>query len=178
VSDKRLGRAPALFDDAAFAEDLRRASDAGGEVARAARKTFDAEGVPVANLLACDEEGSDGTSLKHCVKLRLPSRTANSAWSSVLSCGTASQSWSLLHLESAIARPRQMSRRSTKWHITDCTAKFRLQTRNAGLGVLQGRAGRPPKPIAKLGFIERNLSGCLRLKPMFSVPDWHRWRTT
>lgn len=72
MSDKRLGRAPVLFDDAAFAEDLRRASESGGEVARAARTTFEAEGVPLANLLACDEEGPDGTALKHCLKLRLP----------------------------------------------------------------------------------------------------------
>lgn len=72
MSDKRPGRAPALFDDAAFDEDLRRASGTGEEVALAARKEFEGEGVPVENLLACDEEGSDGTELRHCVKLRLP----------------------------------------------------------------------------------------------------------
>lgn len=72
MSNKRPGRAPALFDDAAFAEDLQRASDAGTEVALAARKEFEGEGVPVGSLLACDEEGSDGTELRHCVKLRLP----------------------------------------------------------------------------------------------------------
>jgi hypothetical protein len=72
MSKKRRGRAPALFDDAAFAEDLRRASDAGEEVALAARKEFEEEGVLVGSLLACDEEGPDGTELRHCVKLRLP----------------------------------------------------------------------------------------------------------
>lgn len=72
MSDKRPGRAPALFDDAAFAEDLRRASDAGEAVALAARREFEGEGVPVGSLLACDEEGPDGTALQHCVKLRLP----------------------------------------------------------------------------------------------------------
>jgi hypothetical protein len=72
VSDKRRGRAPALFDDAAFIEDLRRASDAGEEVALAARREFEVQGVPVASLLACDEEGSEGTALRHCMKLRLP----------------------------------------------------------------------------------------------------------
>lgn len=61
-----------LFDYAAFAEDLRRTSDSGEEVARAARREFEAEGVPVKALLACDEEGPDGTALRHCVKLRLP----------------------------------------------------------------------------------------------------------
>lgn len=72
MSDKRSGRAPALFDDAAFAEDLGRASDAGEEVALAARKEFEAAGVPIENLRACDEEGPQGTSLRHCLKLRLP----------------------------------------------------------------------------------------------------------
>ncbi|HET7455074.1 MAG TPA: hypothetical protein VFJ76_06105 [Solirubrobacterales bacterium] len=72
MSDKRPGRAPALFDDAAFAEDLRRTSDAGERVARAARREFEGEGVPVESLLACGEEGPDGTELRYCVKLRLP----------------------------------------------------------------------------------------------------------
>lgn len=72
MSNKWPGRAPALFDDAAFAEDLRRASNAGTEVALAARKDFEGEGVPIGSLLSCDEEGPDGTALRHCVKLRLP----------------------------------------------------------------------------------------------------------
>lgn len=72
MSDKRSGRAPALFDDAAFAEDLRRASDSGQEVALAARREFETQGVPTTGLLACDEEGPDGTALRHCVKMRLP----------------------------------------------------------------------------------------------------------
>jgi hypothetical protein len=72
MSNTRAGRAPALFDDAAFAEDLRRTSDAGEEVARGARKEFEGVGVPVESLLACDAEGPDGTELRHCVKLRLP----------------------------------------------------------------------------------------------------------
>jgi hypothetical protein len=72
MSDRRRARAPALFDDAAFAEDLRRATEAGKEVARAARKEFEGGGVPVGSLLACDEEGPDGTALRHCVKMRLP----------------------------------------------------------------------------------------------------------
>ena len=46
MSNKRLGRAPALFDDAAFDEDLRRTSDAGERVAHTARKEFEEEGIP------------------------------------------------------------------------------------------------------------------------------------
>ena len=72
MSNKRQGRAPALFDDAAFTEDLRRAGNSGREVAVAARREFEGEGVPVGSLLACDEEGPDGTALRHCMKLRLP----------------------------------------------------------------------------------------------------------
>jgi len=72
VSNKRPGRAPALFDDAAFDEDLRRTSSAGREAAVVARREFEGEGIPVGRLLACDEEGPDGTELRHCVKLRLP----------------------------------------------------------------------------------------------------------
>lgn len=72
MSDRRAGRAPALFDDAAFAEDLKRASDAGQEVALATRGDFEQNGVPLAHILACDDEGPDGTRLANCVKVRLP----------------------------------------------------------------------------------------------------------
>lgn len=41
MSNKRAGRAPALFDAASFAEDLNRASDAGREVALAALSDFE-----------------------------------------------------------------------------------------------------------------------------------------
>lgn len=72
MSDNAVGRATALFDDAAFAEDLRRASDVGQEAALAARRQYEQGGVPVDDLLACDEEGADGTRLPHCVKIYLP----------------------------------------------------------------------------------------------------------
>jgi hypothetical protein len=72
MSDKRAGRAPALFDDTAFVEDLIRASDTGREVAVAARSEYEQDGVPIEQLLACDEEGSDGTELANCVKIYLP----------------------------------------------------------------------------------------------------------
>lgn len=57
MSDKRTGRAPALFDDAAFAEDVNRASDTGQEVALAARREYEQQGVPLDHLLPCEEEG-------------------------------------------------------------------------------------------------------------------------
>lgn len=72
MSDKPARRAPALFDDAAFAEDLDRASDTGKEVALAARQEYEQDGVPIDDLLACDDEGPDGTALAHCMKVYLP----------------------------------------------------------------------------------------------------------
>lgn len=72
MGDKRAGRAPALFDAAAFADDLNRASDAGREVALTARSDFEQKGVPLAHLLACEDEGPEGTRLANCVKVRLP----------------------------------------------------------------------------------------------------------
>jgi hypothetical protein len=72
MSNKRAGRATALFDDGAFAEDLNRASDTGRQVAFATRNGYEQNGVPVDHLLACDEEGTDGTQLAHCVKVYLP----------------------------------------------------------------------------------------------------------
>jgi hypothetical protein len=72
MSNKRAGRAPALFDDAAFAEDLKRTSDAGREVATAARSEYEQDGAPIDDLLACDEEGPDGTMLTNCMKVYLP----------------------------------------------------------------------------------------------------------
>lgn len=72
MNDKRTGRASALFDDAAFVEDLNRSSDAGRVVALAARKGYEQDGVPTEHLLACEEEGPEGTALANCVKVRLP----------------------------------------------------------------------------------------------------------
>jgi hypothetical protein len=72
VSDKRKGRAPALFDDALFAEDLKRTSDTGRTVAAAARREYEQEGVPLEHLLPCEDEGPEGTLLAHCMKIYLP----------------------------------------------------------------------------------------------------------
>lgn len=72
MSNKRPGHAPALFDDAAFSEDLSKASAAGREAAVAAKEDYERDGVSVEDLLACEEEGSDGTRLADCVKVYLP----------------------------------------------------------------------------------------------------------
>lgn len=72
MSDKRAGRAPAQFDDAAFSEDLKRASDTGRQVAEAARREYEQKGAPIDDLLACEEEGPEGTALQNCMKIYLP----------------------------------------------------------------------------------------------------------
>lgn len=72
MAERPRGRAVALFDDAAFAEDLDRSSEAGRAAAESARAEYEPAGVPVDHLLACEEEGPEGTALANCVKVRLP----------------------------------------------------------------------------------------------------------
>ncbi len=63
------GHATVIFDDSVFGEDLQRA---GSDIAAAARKDYERNGVPVADLFACDEESQDSTRLPGCVKVYLP----------------------------------------------------------------------------------------------------------
>lgn len=63
---------PVVFDEAAWAEDLLRASATARRVATEARDQFEANGVPIAQLKACEPEGPAGTRLQHCVKVYLP----------------------------------------------------------------------------------------------------------
>jgi hypothetical protein len=60
------------FDEALFAEDLAAMPTAAAEVARRARERYVTQGVPVAELRRCEEEGRDGTRLAGCVKAYLP----------------------------------------------------------------------------------------------------------
>lgn len=63
---------PVVFDDAAWAEDILRASAAARAVAADARGTFEEDGVAIDQLKACAAEGPDGTELPHCLKVYLP----------------------------------------------------------------------------------------------------------
>jgi hypothetical protein len=60
------------FDELAFAEDLRHASPAGRDVARAARVRLERDGANRAELWRCDPEHREGTQLPSCVKTYLP----------------------------------------------------------------------------------------------------------
>jgi len=74
----KRGHAPVAFDEAAWSEDLHNTSDAGRAAATRIRAELEREGQPVDDLLACDEEGRDGTSLPQCAKTRVP--WANGKW--------------------------------------------------------------------------------------------------
>jgi FPC/CPF motif-containing protein YcgG len=54
-------RLPVRFDDLAFAEDLRHATPAGRDVARAARARFEHDGAELGELAPCDPEHRGGT---------------------------------------------------------------------------------------------------------------------
>lgn len=72
MTDKRRsGHAPVLFDDAAFAEDSRRANTGGAEIAKSARTRYERDGVPIGDLFACQAEGPEGTGLENCMKVYL-----------------------------------------------------------------------------------------------------------
>jgi hypothetical protein len=66
------GRAAALFDEIAFAEDIERAGASGRTSALHARSAYQAIGCPVDELRACAALGADGTELAECVKVYLP----------------------------------------------------------------------------------------------------------
>ncbi len=66
------GRAPVVFNEHAFAEDLERASIGGRTHATTARTEFERPGIDVARLRPCDPEGRDGTRLVGSVKTYIP----------------------------------------------------------------------------------------------------------
>jgi hypothetical protein len=86
--------APVAFDELAWNQDLRDGSDAGRAAATTKRAKLERDGQPVDELLACDEDARDGTSLPECVKTRVP-------WSD--------GKWGIVYL---IARDKQTGRLS------------------------------------------------------------------
>jgi hypothetical protein len=64
---------PVGFDDDALAEDLGHLPAAAEEALRQFRKTTRRQGgIPRSQLMACQAEGRDGTSLPGCVKTYIP----------------------------------------------------------------------------------------------------------
>jgi hypothetical protein len=56
----RPGHAIVAFDEVAWSEDLRNATTSGRNAARRVRRKLESRRQPVAELLACDDEGRDG----------------------------------------------------------------------------------------------------------------------
>jgi hypothetical protein len=65
----RPGHASVVFADDAFDEDIARS---GREIAEAARRRYERDGVPVDELRRVQDEGPDGTILLGCLKVYLP----------------------------------------------------------------------------------------------------------
>jgi hypothetical protein len=60
------------FDETVWSEDLRNATPAGREAARQVRRKLERAGQAIDELLACDDEGPDGTRLAGCAKTYVP----------------------------------------------------------------------------------------------------------
>ncbi len=63
---------PVIIDGEFFEADVERASDAGAEIAKAARERFESDGVPPDDLRLCEDEGTEGAQLPRCLKVYLP----------------------------------------------------------------------------------------------------------
>jgi hypothetical protein len=68
----KRGYAEVSFNEDAYAEDMLRCGRNGAAVLRETRRRYEEEGVAIASLRRCEEEGSDGTRLPGCFKVYLP----------------------------------------------------------------------------------------------------------
>jgi hypothetical protein len=68
----KTGHAPVAFDENAWSEDLRNATDSARTAATHGRTRLEQDGQAVAELLGCRDEARDGTSLVGCVKTYVP----------------------------------------------------------------------------------------------------------
>lgn len=64
----KTGHAPVAFDDKTWSEDLLGETDSARATATQLRARLERDGQAVDELLACREEGRDGTSLPGCIK--------------------------------------------------------------------------------------------------------------
>ncbi len=65
-------RARTQFDADTWEEDLARTTPAGRQTAEAARKDYDQNGIPIAQLRRVAEHGHDRTIVPNCVNVYLP----------------------------------------------------------------------------------------------------------
>lgn len=118
MTNKR-GHAPVVFDEASFDADTKEGNPAGADVAEAARRAYERDGVPSDDLRRCEAEGSDGTLLPHCLKVYCPPRLDDSAWSSSWKSSTARVGFATWPSASATILTSPTRRPSTKSRISD-----------------------------------------------------------
>lgn len=73
AADRRL---PVRFDEAVWSHAIDGFSKQSKAIATSVRTRLEADGAALADVLACNAEGPDGTQLADCVKLYLPWRDA------------------------------------------------------------------------------------------------------
>jgi hypothetical protein len=73
----KRGTARVVFDDLAFNDDLGRTTEHGRRIAVDTRSAYEQHGCPVDDLLACQEQATDGTDLPGCAKVYLPAPVGN-----------------------------------------------------------------------------------------------------
>jgi hypothetical protein len=113
----KTGYAPVAFDENAWSEDLRNATDAGRKAATQRRARLERYGQPIDELLRCRDEARDGTSLPGCVKTYVPS--PNGPWGIVylIACDETGR-LSLDHLAFGLRHP-PTGRRASVYEVAD-----------------------------------------------------------
>jgi hypothetical protein len=113
---------PVVFDDAAWAGDMRRATVAGRRVAVAARARYESDGVAIRQLRGL-RSGRTGRypagTMREGVR---PHRTGRTEWSSrSAAAGTARSGSPISHSDYGIRNETHDSRRYTRLHTDGCT---------------------------------------------------------
>lgn len=113
----KTGHAPVAFDESAWGEDLRNATDAGRTAAAQRRARLERDGQPIDELLGCIDEARDGTGLPGCVKTYVP--WPDGPWGIVyLVARDEAGRLSLDHLAFGLRHP-PAGRRSSVYQIAD-----------------------------------------------------------
>jgi len=134
-----IARFAVRFDEEAFAEDLEHATAAGREVAVAARRRLEREGIRIEECHPCLAEGPEGTALGGCVKVYVPPPAgARDGGGWCCASGATRASWCSTTLRSASGIPTTRGSRASIRSLTAaCTGRLgRAIARAAGVVTL------------------------------------------
>jgi hypothetical protein len=137
--------AAVAFDETAWSEDMRNATNSAREIATRRREQLERNGQAIDELRACDSEGSDGTRLPGCVKVYIP--PPSGAWGLVyLIARDRDARLSLDHLAFGLRRPPR-GRRASVYQIAHerLNNKTRAKPRRARRNRPRRRGGRPAR---------------------------------